>query len=172
MKSRPVHKAPWMRRRARVLHGVCTVIEKDRKKGKRARSAYKKAQARWNRSKLAAMRKRFLSVHGIRAIYARWKQNGRTAMAFAPSWKTPDHRKISRQQAVKWTRRIIVQGITIMELYRRLKSERGNLPFCSSTLNLNLPGEALRRVARARRALEISQRSALAVLDARAKGEA
>ena len=171
MNSRPSKIPKWQKRRQRLLNGLCLFIEKSFIDGKRAMPTYRRAAARWNRSKLARERGRHLSASGIRAIWAIWKKNP-CVEAFAPKWRTPDMRKITPAQAIRWARRVIAQRITIAELYRRLRTEKGALTFCRATLNRALPTAALRAVHRARVNLEKAERVALAVLDARANGEA
>jgi hypothetical protein len=171
MNSRPVPITPWMNRRARILHGICRVIAKDRAGGMRAGAAYAKGRGRWNRSVLARQRGRRLCESGMRAIYATWLKNP-TSSAFAPKWKSPSRKKITPGQAVKWTRRVIAQRLTFAELFRRLKRENSKLDFCPATLNNALPSSALRVVRRAHLNLLRAERAALAVLDARAKGSA
>lgn len=170
MKSRLVPVTPWQLRRQRILHGICRFIWNEFAKGKRAGRTYKKAAQRWNQSKLARERGRHLGVDGMRAIFAIWKKEGRNPAAFAPKWRTPDHRKITPAQAIKWGRRIMAQRITMTELYRRLSAEKGALHFSPAAFYLALPGAALREVRRARVALDKAERAALAILDARAKG--
>jgi hypothetical protein len=160
-----------MIRRARILHGLCLFIETKFIEGKRAASTYRKAAARWNRSRLSRQRGRHLSPAGIRAIYGLWKKAPSPSPAvFASRWKSSSRKKINPAQAIKWARRIIAQRITVTELYRRLRAEKGALNFCRATLANALPGEALRAVHRARVALEKAERAALTILDARAKG--
>jgi hypothetical protein len=160
-----------MVRRARILHGLCLFIEKEFIEGKRAASTYRKAAARWNRSRLSRQRGRHLSASGIRSIYAIWKKASSPSPAiFASRWKSSSRKKINPAQAIKWARRIIAQRITVTELYRRLRMEKGSLNFCRATLANALPGEALRAVHRARVNLEKAARAALAILDATMKG--
>jgi len=159
-----------MTSRARILHGLCVVIARDRANGMKARTAYRKARGRWNRSKLARRRERRLSESGIRAIFAIWKRNP-TPEAFAPKWRIPLRRKITPAQAVKWARRIIAHRLSVRGLYRRLAGEN-KIAFSLRTLFRALPSAALRRVFRARVAMEKAERAALAVLDAKPKGAA
>jgi len=169
MNSRPCKIPAWQLRRQRLLHGLCLFIESSFIEGKRALATYRRAAARWNRSKLARDRGRHLSASGIRAIWATWKRHP-SIEAFAPKWKSPDHRKITPAQAVRWARRIISQRITVAELYRRLLAEKGALTFCRATLCSALPSAALRAVDRARVNLEKAERAALAILDGQGEG--
>jgi hypothetical protein len=152
-----------MTRRARLLHGICRVIAKDRVGGMRAGRAYAKGRGRFNRSKLARQRGRRLCESGMRAIYAAWLKKP-TPSAFAPKWKSPSRKKITAGQAIKWTRRVIAQRITFSELFRRLKRENPKLDFCASTLNNSLPSSALRDARRAHLNLLRAERAALRAL--------
>jgi hypothetical protein len=171
MNSRPCKIPAWQLRRQRLLHGLCLFIESSFIEGKRAMATYRRAAARWNRSKLARERGRHLSASGIRAIWSTWKRHP-SIEAFAPKWRRPDMRKITPAQAIKWARRGIAQRITVAELYRLLRAEKGALTFCRATLCSALPSAALRTVHHARVNLEKAERAALALLDARAKGAA
>jgi hypothetical protein len=162
--------APWMIRRAALLRRICETIDDARARGTRMRS-YRRGAARWNRSRLAQSRNRFLGAAGIRSIYARWKASERKSGAF--EWKTPAHRKITLAQAIRFAKRIIAQGLTTKELFRRLQKEKGTLPFCLSTLRLALPGRAaLREVRLVRLSLQKAESAAFAILYAKAKGAA
>jgi hypothetical protein len=109
----------------------------------------------------------------MRAVYDRWLKNGKSPDAFPPKWKAPYRRlKIQPEQAVRYTRRVIAQGITISELYRRLSRENGGLDYSLSNLYRVIPSKALREVQRARIALAKAEREALVLADARAKGNA
>jgi hypothetical protein len=165
MNCRSTRIAPWMERRARLLHGICSAITRDRANGMSASRAYSKGRGRFNRSLLARRRKRHLAISGMRAIYALWAKTGKRIECFAPKWKQPDHRKITVSQAHRWVKWIIAEGISASELYRRLKVERPTLNFSLATLHRNLPGKALSAVAQARRNLWKAERAALRYLE-------
>jgi hypothetical protein len=170
--SRPVPVAKWMTHRARLLHGICLFIQGGRANGLSAGRAYNQGRARFNRSLLATRRNRRMSLSGIRAIYATWRATGKSIECFAPKWKTPVMRKITAAQARRWGRRIIAQSLTVSELYRRLKAEKGTLLFCDDTLRRALPSPALRALRSARMALERAERFALDQIEARCQGAA
>ncbi len=138
--------AKWHIRRQRLLHGICQNIAQLRADGMSAARAYRKGRRRWNNTKLAKQRGRMLSESGIRAIYARWLSQGHSATAFAPGWKSSTVRKITSDQAIRWTRRVIEERICFSELFRRLRRENPSFTFSYSALCLNLPSHALRKV--------------------------
>jgi len=159
-----------MNRRARILHGICQVIAKDRASGMKAARANSRGRGRWNRSKLARKRNRRLSESAMRAIYAAWLKNP-TPEAFAPKWKSPSRKKITPEEAVKFRRFAVTHRLSVSGLFRRLKAESHPLNFSRHTLYRALPSvSTINAVWRARQALQRAERAALAVLDARAKG--
>lgn len=164
MNSCPVLITPWMVRRARILHGICLVVAKDRATGMRAGKAYNKGRGRWNRSRLARQRGRHLSENGMRAIFAIWKKNP-TPESFAPKWKSPSRKKITREQAVKLARRAITSRISVSELFCQLKAGSSRLNFSRHTLYRALPSvSTLNAVWRAGQALKKAERAALRAL--------
>jgi hypothetical protein len=151
-----------MIRRQKLLHSICVFVDQNKKHGK-MKSLIRKAATRFNSSILALKRGDVIAAKTMHAHYLRWRAAGKTEAIFAPKWQRPDL-KISSAQAVVYAQRMVSEGLSIAELYRRLERERRRqLPFAPCTLGRALPRMELRRLRAAQSELT---RATLAFRDA------